>query len=151
MAREVVSVESRLEQVTVYAHGARLRRVATVRAPLPAVVRFVDLPLSVIDNTVRSEVDGGGTVTSLRVDVDVPAGETRSEESAVLRAARQRVALADAEVERLRHAIDRVAAAKVIADDPTDEAPASWSNVVSARRELVRLRGEREIALRALL
>ena len=30
MVREVVSVESRIEQVTVYASGARVRRVATL-------------------------------------------------------------------------------------------------------------------------
>lgn len=150
MAREVVSVESRLEQVTVYAHGARVRRVATLRAPLPPVVRFVDLPLAVIDHTVRSEVEGGATVMSLRVDVDVATGEPRSEEPAALRAARRRVALADAEAERLRLAIDRLVAARVVDGDPSDDAPAPWSNVLAARRELVRVRGEREIALRTL-
>lgn len=152
MAREVVSVESRLEQVTVYAHGARVRRVATLRAPAAGtLVRFVGLPLSVIDGTVRSEVaDDRATVTSLRVDVDVPDGEARSEESSDLRAARQRAALAEAEVERLRHAIDRLAAARPVADDPTDEPPAPWANVLAARRELVRLRSEREVALRTL-
>lgn len=152
MVREVVSVESRLEQVTVYAHGARVRRVATLRAPAPgSLVRFVGLPLSVMDDTVRSEVEGGATVTSLRVDVDVPGGEVRTEESSDLRAARRRVALAETEVERLRHAIDRLAAARPVADDPTDEPPAPWANVVEARRELVRLRTERDVALRTLL
>ena len=153
MAREVVSVESRLEQVTVYAHGARVRRVATVRAPREgSVVRFVGLPLSVMDDTVRSEVEGGAVVvTALRVDVDAQGGETRSEESSDLRAARKRAALADAEVERLRHAIDRLAAARPVADDPTDQPPAPWGNVLAARREFVRLRSEREVALRTLL
>jgi hypothetical protein len=153
MAREVVSVESRLELVTVYAHGARVRRIATLRAPAAgSVVRFVGLPLSVMDDTVRSEVvDDRATVTSLRVDVAAPGGEARSEESSDLRAARQRAALAEAEVERLRHAIDRLAAAKPVADDPTDEPPAPWANVLGARREFVRLRSEREVALRTLL
>jgi hypothetical protein len=153
MAREVVSVESRLEQVTVYAHGARVRRVATLRAPAAGtVVRFVGLPLSVIDGTVRSEVvDDRATVMSLRVDVAAPGGEPRSEESSDLRAARKRAALAEADVERLRHAIDRLGAAKPVTDDPTDEPPAPWANVLGARREFVRLRSEREVALRTLL
>jgi hypothetical protein len=153
MAREVLSVESRLEQVTVYAHGARVRRVATLRAPAAGtVVRFVGLPLSVIDDTVRSEVvEDRATVTSLRVAVDVPGGEARSEESSDLRAARRRAALAEAEAERLRHAIDRLDAANPVVDDPTDDAPAPWGNVLAARREFVRLRSEREVTLRTLL
>lgn len=151
MVREVVSVESRLEQVTVYAHGARVRRVATVRAPAAgSLVRIVGLPISVMDDTVRCEVEGGATVTSLRVDVDVPGGDVRTEESSDLRTARRRVSLAETEVERLRHAIDRLTAAKPVADDETDEPPAPWANVLAARREFVRLRTERDVALRTL-
>ncbi|HEY5947271.1 MAG TPA: DUF4140 domain-containing protein, partial [Kofleriaceae bacterium] len=100
MVREVVSVESRIEQVTVYASGACVRRVASLRAPLPSVVRFVGLPLAVIDDTVRCEAEGA-VVTAIRVGVDTPTGEPRGEESAQLRAAKQRVALGDSEVERL--------------------------------------------------
>lgn len=151
MVREVVSVESRLEQVTVYAHGARVRRVATLTAPAAGtVVRFVGLPLSVMDGTVRSEVEGGATVTSLRVDVAVPGGEARTEESTELRAARKRASLAEAEVERLRLAIDRLSAARPVVDDESDDPPAPWANVLAARREFVRLRSEREVALRTL-
>ena len=88
MAREVVSVESRIEQVTVYACGARIRRVASLRGPLPTAVRFAGLPLAVIDDTVRCEVEGSAVVTAIRVGVDTPGGEPRGEESDELRAAK---------------------------------------------------------------
>jgi len=151
MVREVVSVESRIEQVTVYAHGARVRRVASLRAPLPTIVRFAGLPLAVIDDTVRSEVEGGAVVTAIRVGVDTPSGEPRSEESDELRAAKQRVALGDSEVERLRGALEALAAAPLIEDDPSDEPPAAWAAIVAARRELVALRAKREATLREQL
>src|SRR5262245_38536410 len=115
MASEVVSVESRIEQVTVYAGGARVRRVATLRAPLPASVRFVGLPLAVIDNTVRSEVEGDAIVTAARVGVSAPATNDVVEESVELRAARRRVTLAETDAERLRVALERLANAPVIA------------------------------------
>jgi hypothetical protein len=150
MAREVVSVESRIEQVTVYANGARVRRVASLRAPLPSVVRFVGLPLSVIDDTVRSEAEGA-VVTAIRVSVDTPSGEPRAEESDELRAARQRVALAESEEERLRGALEKLAAAPIIEDDTSDDPPAAWASIVAARRELVALRAKREQALREQL
>ncbi|HEX5061419.1 MAG TPA: mucoidy inhibitor MuiA family protein, partial [Kofleriaceae bacterium] len=151
MAREVVSVESRIEQVTVYASGARVRRVASLRAPLPPAVRFVGLPLAVIDDTVRCEVEGAPVVTAVRVGVDTPTGEPRAEESDELRAARQRVALADSEVTRLRAALEKLAAAPLIEDDPSDEAPAAWAAIVAARRELVAMRAKRELTLREQL
>ncbi|HEY5921790.1 MAG TPA: mucoidy inhibitor MuiA family protein [Kofleriaceae bacterium] len=151
MAREVVSVESRIEQVTVYAHGARVRRVASLRGPLPSVVRFAGLPLAVIDDTVRCEVEGAGVVTAIRVGVDTPSGEPRGEESDELRAARQRVALAESEVERLHGALEKLAAAPLIEDDPSDDPPAAWAAIVAARRELVALRAKREQALRETL
>src|SRR5690349_2036745 len=133
-----VSVESRIEQVTVYASSARVRRVASLRAPVAASVRFVGLPLSVIDDTVRAEVDGGTlVVTALRVGVDAPAAsDARSEESTELRTARRRVALAETETERLRVALERLASAPVIERDPTDEPPAAWQTIVTARRTL---------------
>jgi hypothetical protein len=148
MAREVVSVESRIEQVTVYAHGARVRRVASLRAPVPTVVRFVGLPLAAIDDTVRSEVEGGATVTAIRVGVDTPSGEPRPEESDELRAARQRMAVAESEVERLRGALDQLASAPLIENDPSDEPPAAWSSIIAARRELVAVRAKRGATLR---
>ena len=152
MTREVISVESRIEQVTVYAAGARVRRVATLRAPLPGLVRFAGLPLAVIDNTVRSEVDGAARVSSLRVGVDVPTGEPRGEESEELRGARQRVTLAESDVERLRAALGKLGEARlIIKNDAKDEPPAAWQAIVGARRELVGLRARREATLREQL
>src|SRR6185503_1388100 len=146
-----VSVESRIEQVTVYARGARVRRVATLRAPLPSVVRFAGLPLAVIDDTVRSEVEGNAAVTAIRVGVDTPTGEPRAEESDELRAAKQRVALAESEDERLRGALDKLAEAPLIEEDPSDGLPAAWAAIVAARRDLVALRAKREATLREQL
>lgn len=148
MAREVVTVESSIEQVTVYANGARVRRVAMLRAPLPAVVRVAGLPLTVIDDTVRSEVVGGATARAIRVGIATPSGEPRPEQSEALRAARQRVARTESEVERLREALERLAAAPLVEDDPSDAPRAAWHAIVTARRELVGMRATRETALR---
>lgn len=151
MGREVIAVESRIEQVIVYENGARIRRVATLRGPVPSVVRLVGLPLAVIDNTVRSEVDGSAVVTAIRVGVDTPAGEIAPEESAELRAANRRVALADADVERLRDALEKLAAAPLIEEDPSDDPPAAWHAIVTARRDLVAMRSRRQASLREQL
>ena len=149
--REVVAVDSRIEQVTVYASGARVRRVAILRAPLPSVVRFAGLPLAVMDDTVRTEVEGGAVVTAVRVGVDAPSGDTRAEESSELRAAKRRVAIAESETARLREAIERLASASVVEDDPSEEKPAAWGAIVSARRDVVTLHAQRELALREAL
>src|SRR6185436_3704606 len=99
----VVSVETRLERVTVYASGARVRRVTALAAPVPARVRIVGLPITVIDDTVRIELDGPAIATSVRAGVEAPAdAEAAAEEAPELRAARRRVQLAEAEVARLR-------------------------------------------------
>lgn len=146
-----ISVESRIEQVTVYASGARVRRIATVRAPLPARVRFVGLPLGVIDDTVRCEVEGGAVATAVRAGVDAPPDDARAEESPELRAARRRLALADAEVARLGGALERLEQAGVVEDDPSDEPAAAWGDVLAARRALVSLRSARGLAIREQL
>src|SRR5579862_4389743 len=94
MVRDAIGVESQIEQVTAYASGARIHRIASVAAPVPATLRFVGLPLALIEDTVRIEVEGPATVTSIRVGDDV-VETAAAEESAELRAARRRVALAD--------------------------------------------------------
>ncbi len=107
----VISVESRLERVTVYASGARVRR--TVRLDdAPARVRVTGLPISVIDDTVRVEVEGAALATSVRAGVDAPApADAAAEEALELRAARRRVQLAEAEVARLAAALEQLARA----------------------------------------
>lgn len=144
----MVEVESRIEQVTVYARGARVRRIARLPAPVPTAVRFVGLPLAVIEDTVRVEVDGPAVVTTVRAGVDAPDPKTAAaEDTAELRAARRRVALAEAELERLGQAIERQASAPIVEDDPSDDPPAAWAPVVAARRALVAVRTDRELAL----
>ena len=145
---EVAAVDARIEQVTVYARGARVRRVVTIPAPLPARVRIVGLPLAVIDDTVRVEVGGPAIATAVRAGVDAPAGDAAPEESAELRAAHRRLAIAETEVERITAALELLAAAPVIEEDPGDEAPPAWSAVVGARRTVVAVRVERELVLR---
>ena len=143
-------VESRIESVVVYARGARVRRVATVAAPVPARIRFAGLPAGVTADTVRTEVEGPAVVHAVRVGQDVVA-EVEHEESAQLRAARRHVTLAEAEAERIGLALDRLAAAPVVAEDPSEDPPAAWPAVVAARRQLIAMRGEREVALREQL
>lgn len=141
---------SRIESVVVHARGARVRRVATISGAIPVKLRLVGLPLAVIDDTVRSEVDGPATVHAVRVGEDVVADAER-EESAELRAARRRVTLAETEADRIGRAIDQLAAAPVVAEDPSEDAPAAWAAVVAARRQLIATRGEREVRLREQL
>ena len=145
---EATAVESRIEQVTVYARGARIRRVARVPAPLPSQLRLDGLPLALIDDSVRVEVDGPAVATAVRTRIDVPDGEARAEEPAELRAARRRVALADAELERLAAALAQLGDAPLIVDDTSEQPPAAWAAIVAARRALVAARRDRELALR---
>src|SRR5687768_14989138 len=98
---EVASVEAVLAQVTVYASGARVRRVTTVNGSL-SHVRIVGLPVAVIDDTVRVEVEGAAIATNLRVSASAPsASDAAEEQTPALRAAAKRVALAETEIARL--------------------------------------------------
>jgi hypothetical protein len=145
----VLSVDARLERVTVYASGARVRRVAELAGPIPARVRIAGLPVAVMDDTVRVEVDGPAVATNVRTGVEAAEeAAAAAEEPAELRAARHRAALAAADVERLRAALDALGRAPLIEADPTDEEPAPWTDVVAARRAVIALRAERELALR---
>jgi hypothetical protein len=146
---DIQAVESTIEQVTVYASGARVRRVATVRAPVPAVVRFVGLPLTVLDGTIRTEVDGPGIVSAIRAGIDTPDAEAAAaEQPAEVRAAHRRVTLAESEVERLETALARLEDVPLVEDDPSDDPPAAWTTIVAARRALVTLRAGRALGLR---
>ncbi|MBA3461652.1 MAG: DUF4139 domain-containing protein [Deltaproteobacteria bacterium] len=148
----VVSVEARLEHVTVYMTGARVRRVTTIPAPLPSRVRITGLPLSVIDDTVRVEVGGPALATGVRVGLDAPgADQAAAEEAPELAAARRRAAHADAEVERLRAGLETLEGASVIEPDPSDDPPAAFGAVLAARRALVAVKAQRELAVRAQL
>ena len=145
-----LAVSSRIEHVTIYAAGARVRRVATIAAAeLPELVRFTDLPLALIADSVRVEVVGPAVATSLRVALDVPAVTAHAgEEPADVLAARRRVALTGAEVSRLETALAALERQGVVIDDPSDDPPAAWAAVVAARQSLVALRGDAELELR---
>ncbi|HEY0255167.1 MAG TPA: DUF4139 domain-containing protein, partial [Kofleriaceae bacterium] len=131
--------------VVVFARGAVVRRIAQLPVP-DARVRLAGLPLAVIDDTVRVEISGPATATAVRVAEDVVA-EVDAEESEQLRAARRRVALAETDATRIGQALDRLVNSPLVADDPSDDPPAPWANVVAARRELIALRSARETAL----
>jgi len=149
---EVPAVDARIEQVTVYATGARVRRVTTIPAPLPRRVRIVGLPLGVIDDTVRIEVGGPAVATSVRAGVDAPAAsDAVAEETPELRAACRRVAIAETEIERITAATGVLSASAVIEPDPSDEPPPPWGTVIASRRGLVALHAERELVLREQL
>ncbi|MCW5808856.1 MAG: DUF4140 domain-containing protein, partial [Deltaproteobacteria bacterium] len=87
------AVDARIEHVTLYASGARVRRLATVaaaEAPVPQRIRIVGLPLSVIDDTVRVEIEGGAVATNVRCGIAAPPqAAAAAEEIAEVRAARR--------------------------------------------------------------
>src|SRR5262245_48526281 len=145
-----MEVESRITQVTLYARGARIRRAAAIPPIAPASrVRIGGLPALVIDDTVRIEAEGGALVTAVHVGLDAPASEAAADEDTPeVRAARQRVALAASEIERLARALAALAAAPIALPVETDEPPPAWSAIVDARRTLVAVRADRELALR---
>src|SRR5262245_47162147 len=143
-----MEVESRITQVTLYARGARIRRTAAIEGAASSRVRIVGLPVAVIDDTVRVEAEGG-LVTAVHVGFDAPETEAAAgEETPEVRAARRRVALAEVEVERVDGALAILAAAPVATTVDSDEPPPAWAAIVEARRALVALRAERELALR---
>jgi hypothetical protein len=143
-----MAVESRITEITLYARGARIRRTAEIPSAESSRVRIVGLPVAVIDDTVRIEADGG-LVTAVHVGLDAPANDAAAGEDAPeVRAARRRVALAEAEVERVDGALASLAAAPIAPAIDSDEPPPAWGAIVEARRALVTLRAERELALR---
>ncbi|HEY0193362.1 MAG TPA: DUF4139 domain-containing protein, partial [Kofleriaceae bacterium] len=146
----MTEAESRIDRVTLYARGARVRRTLTIEAA--PRVRLVGLPSTLIDDSVRVSAEGGAIVTAIHVGVHAPvvAPEDGALEVAPeIHAARQRVALAEAEVARLKAALGVLAQAPIALSADTDEPPPAWAAVVDARRQLVALRAERELTLRA--
>ncbi len=149
-AAAMMVIASQIEAVTVYARGARVTRTATVPAPLPARVRLAALPISLGDGTVRVEVSGPAVATAVHVSIDAPAtrpGSGAAEEPDDLRAMRRHRALVEAERERLEAALEQLTSAPLVAADPSEEPPAAWDAVVSARIALTGVRAARELAL----
>ncbi|MBA2542026.1 MAG: DUF4139 domain-containing protein, partial [Deltaproteobacteria bacterium] len=151
MMDEVAAADTRLEAVTVYARGARVRRITSLDV-CPPQLRIVGLPLGVIDDTVQISVEGPALATNVRTGIDAPREVAAAEESAELREAKRLAAITQADLQRLEHAVDRLTSSSILGTDqePADE-PAPWSAIVAARRALLALRTERELALREQL
>ncbi len=145
----MIPVDSRIEEVVVYARGARVRRVTTL-GTVATRIAFGDLPLAVIDDTVRVSVDGPAIAISVRIGVEAqPAENVVAEEALEVRDARRQLGQAEAEIARLQSGLEQLSASHVIAED--DDHPGEWSAVVTARRAIVGLRAARELALREAL
>ncbi|HEY4245050.1 MAG TPA: mucoidy inhibitor MuiA family protein [Kofleriaceae bacterium] len=139
---------SRIEAVTLYGRGARVRREVRIAAPVPAVVRVDGLPLVLEDDSVRVEVEGEGRVTAVRVGVDVPAQDAPDEEEPPeVRAAQLAQRRAVAALDRIDRALAAVRGAQVSVQDTSDEPPAAFTAILDARRALVGARAERERVL----
>ncbi|HET9620751.1 MAG TPA: DUF4140 domain-containing protein, partial [Kofleriaceae bacterium] len=93
MTAEPAHAESRIEQVTLYARGARVRRAATHTVGEGASrLRLTGLPVALLDDSVRVEASGGALVTAVHVGLDAAeAGEAAVETSPALRAAQERL------------------------------------------------------------
>jgi hypothetical protein len=144
---------SRIDHVTIYSHGARVRRVT--RAGIAAgEIRITGLPLSVVDDTVRAELIGGGAVVGVRVELDAVAASARDDHDVdkAVRAARDRVAAGESDVARLNAALGQLGALAPAARRPRpDGAVPSWSQTFDARIAVLDLRIGRERALRDAL
>ncbi len=147
---EVAATDTRLDAVTIYARGARIRRSVSIAA-VRNHVRITGLPLAVIDDTVRVSVEGSAMATNLRVAIDTPPLANAPEETAAVREAKRLVAVGSAELARLEAGLERLRASSVLGEDPSDDPPASWAAIVSARRAVLAVRTERELALRSQL
>lgn len=148
-------VASRIEDVVVYAGAARVRRLARVSCGAePTRIRIGGLPLALRDGSVRLAADGPLIAADARVVVDVPGVDVAlpPADPEALDAARAAVAVAAAEVARLRRALAQLAALTPGERDgrPEDPVPA-WGAAVDARLGLLALRGDRERALRVAL
>jgi hypothetical protein len=149
-AMEVAAADTRLEAVTVYARGARVRRITSLDRTTPNL-RITGLPLAVIDDTVRISVEGPALATNVRTGIDTPPEAAAPEESSEVREAKRLATIAAHECGRVRDALERMTTSTILAADPSDEAPASWAAVLTARRAMIAMRSERELALRAEL
>jgi hypothetical protein len=147
---------SEIEHVTVYARGARVRRVtAAGLAGATGEVRITGLPLAVSDDSVRAEVRGTGVVTGVRVELDAATTDERAGDGLdqAVRAARIRVAAVDAELARIGVALAGLGALAPVArrSRPDGAAVPAWSKALDARLAILDLRVAREAELRAAL
>ncbi len=148
---EPVSLESRIDAVTVYAQGARVARAAVLARGdgYPATVVLGGLPLCLRDDSVRVrvEADGAGlppTATDVHVTLDAtdPDETKRPAVGEVLEAARIEERRLEALVEQVRRELGRLGQLELSARAaPVEEAPPATP--ANARLALIELR-ERE-------
>jgi hypothetical protein len=98
VAMEIPQVSSRIDSVTVYRKGARIKRVADLsKLTAASQIRLTNLPLAMDDASIKVRVAGtNGTLpvaSDLRVTLEVPSADTSlpPAEDAALRAAREEV------------------------------------------------------------
>jgi hypothetical protein len=104
------------------------------------------LPLGLIDDSVRVTAQGATAITAT-VILEAPGAddELPAAQPAALREARRAAALAEGEVQRLRHEIEAIEATPLVVEPPAmgDQPPAPWIAVTAARRALLELRQTR--------
>jgi hypothetical protein len=163
----MLEVPSRIEAVTVYRRGARVRRVIAVEAGeegFPAAVLVGGLPLALDDGSVRVSVLAGGegappVATSARVQLDpgrAPAARPPDEEAILL--ARGEEAAREADVAQLEAERGRLDALQLLPRQPpsADAAPvevpieARYALITERSRRLLEIQGELREARAAL-
>ncbi|MEZ4366621.1 MAG: mucoidy inhibitor MuiA family protein [Kofleriaceae bacterium] len=150
----MAAIASKIDSVTVYRDGARVRRTARVSASTtPTSIHLGGLPLGLVDASVRVTATGAIRALDRRVVVETPEVDPTlaPADPAALLAARQEVRRCDAELGRLRHGLRALAQLAPRERDDRDLPPPSWAEAVDARLAVARLRGEREAALAAAL
>ena len=159
---QAAALTSRIDAVTVYRRGARVTRVADV-APdaagaYPSVVRLGGLPLGLEDGTVRARVeatDGEGgpertpVAFDLRVSLDVPdaGSELRPADDTELEGARAEVMRLERQLAQIRTERARLDRLQLVQRPAGAEGEPPPRTPATARRALVRFRGERARAL----
>ena len=153
------AVESRIDAVTVFSHGARVTRVATIRAEggrFPSAIRVPGLPLAADDGSFRVRVEparGGASsglpiARDLRVALDVPEVVTEEkppDERAVDEARREeaRLEVEIAQVERDLRRLEELALAPRPSGRKGEPPPESPTAARLALVEFVSLAAER--------
>src|SRR5438270_7025968 len=102
----MVFVASRIERVTVFRRGARVERAIDVEEE-KSEVRFVGLPLTVDDGTLRARVEGEGIAADVRLGLEAPGEDADLAPAidAALEGARDEATRCRAEVARLQTAM----------------------------------------------
>ncbi len=146
------AIQTTIEDVTVYAGAARVRRSGAVEvAGEPVQVRIGGLPLAMKDASVRLGATGPLVAADARVVLEIPDADAAlpPADPQALEDARRGLALAEAELARLDRALAALAALTPGPRPDREDPLPDWGAAADARLELLALRGDRERALRA--